>query len=123
MSKSDKFHTLFVTRLYQTRLSLTRNKELEQTCLGLAAEDQAGRRWAKDHGYDGYTSYASLDDLTRRASVLAELEPAIARHVAYFARDEEFDLGRWPRALDNLGINVMGKGAVHATDIHPHSVI
>ena len=60
---------------------------LEQTCLGLAAEDQAGRRWAKDHGYDGYTSYASLNDLTRRASMLAELEQDIARHVARFARE------------------------------------
>jgi uncharacterized protein (TIGR02466 family) len=123
MSRSDKFHTLFVTRLYQTRLSLTRNKVLEQTCLGLAAEDQAGRRWARDHGYDGYTSYASLDDLTRRASVLAELDQDIARHVARFARDAEFDLGRKTLALDSLWINVMGKGAVHAAHIHPHSVI
>ena len=123
MSRSDKFHTLFVTRLYQARLSLTRNKVLEQTCLGLAAEDQAGQRWAKDHGYDGYTSYASLDDLTRRASVLAELERDIARHVARFARDAEFDLGRKSLTLDSLWINVMDKGAVHAAHIHPHSVI
>jgi uncharacterized protein (TIGR02466 family) len=123
MSRSDKFHTLFVTRLYQARLSLTRNKVLEQTCLGLAAEDQAGQRWAKDHGYDGYTSYASLDDLTRRASVLAELERDIARHVARFARDAQFDLGRKSLTLDSLWINVMDKGAVHAAHIHPHSVI
>jgi uncharacterized protein (TIGR02466 family) len=123
MSRSDKFHTLFVTRLYQARLSLTRNKVLEQTCLGLAAEDQAGQRWAKDHGYDGYTSYASLDDLTRRASVLVELERDIARHVARFARDAQFDLGRKSLTLDSLWINVMDKGAVHAAHIHPHSVI
>ena len=96
---------------------------LEKTCLGLAAEDRAGRRWAKDHGYDGYTSYASLDDLTRRASVLAELEHDIARHVAHFARDAEFDLGRKTLALDSLWINVMDKGAVHTAHIHPHSVI
>ena len=123
MSRSDKFHTLFVTRLHQARLPLARNKVLEQTCLGLAAEDQAGRRWAKDHGYDGYTSYASLDDLTRRASVLAELERDIARHVARFARDAQFDLGRKSLTLDSLWINVMDKGAVHAAHIHPHSVI
>jgi uncharacterized protein (TIGR02466 family) len=123
MSRSDKFHTLFVTRLYQARLSFARNRVLEQTCLGLAAEDQAGQRWAKDHGYDGYTSYASLDDLTRRASVLAELERDIARHVARFARDAQFDLGRKSLTLDSLWINVMDKGAVHAAHIHPHSVI
>jgi uncharacterized protein (TIGR02466 family) len=118
-----KFHTLFVTRLYQAELSGTRNQVLEKTCLGLAAEDRAGRRWAKRHGYDGYTSYASLDDLTRRASVLAELERDIARHVARFARDAEFDLHGKTLTLDSLWINVMDKGAVHAAHIHPHSVV
>jgi uncharacterized protein (TIGR02466 family) len=118
-----KFHTLFVTRLYQARLSLARNRVLERTCLGLAAEDHAGRRWAKDHGYDGYTSYASLDDLTRRASVLAELERDIAKHVARFARDAEFELGRRKLVLDSLWINVMNQGAVHTPHIHPHTVV
>ncbi|HXR95150.1 MAG TPA: TIGR02466 family protein [Rhizomicrobium sp.] len=123
MSRSHKFHTLFATRLYQTQLSLVRNRALEQTCLGFAAEDRAGRRWAKEHGYDGYTSYASLNDLTRRASVMAELEQDIARHVARFARDAEFDLGGRKLALDSLWINVMDKGAVHTAHIHPHAVV
>ena len=118
-----KFQTLFVTRLYEARLSRARNKVLEQTCLGVAAEDRAGRRWAKDHGYGGYTSYASLDDLTRRASVLADLEQDIARHVALFARGAEFDLGKRKLKLDSLWINVMNKSAVHAAHIHTHSVV
>src|SRR5581483_11785914 len=118
-----KFQTLFVTRLYQAGLSLKRNTVLEQTCLGLAAEDRAGRRWAKEHGYDGYTSYASLNDLTRRASVLAELERDIAAHVARFAADVEFDLNGRKLALDSLWINVMDKGAVHTPHIHPHAVV
>jgi hypothetical protein len=29
----------------------------------LAEEDRAGRAWSRAHGYRGYTSYASLDDL------------------------------------------------------------
>jgi uncharacterized protein (TIGR02466 family) len=118
-----KFHTLFVTRLYQAQLSPVRNRVLAQTSLGFAAEDRAGRRWAKAHGYDGYTSYASLDDLTRRASVLAELEKEIARHVARFARDADFDLRGKKLALDSLWINVMDKGAIHAPHVHPHSVV
>jgi len=119
----SKFHSLFVTRLYQTQMSLARNKLLERTCLGLAADDRAGRHWAKKHGYEGYTSYASLDDLTHRASVLAELERDIARHVASFARDAQFELGHKKLKLDSLWINVMDKGAVHAAHIHPHSVV
>src|ERR1700761_817800 len=96
------FQTLFATRLYQTRLSSRRNQALEATCRGIAAEDKAGRRWAKEHGYGGYTSYASLNDLPLRASIFAELERDIARHVARFARDAAFDLSGRKLALDSL---------------------
>jgi uncharacterized protein (TIGR02466 family) len=117
------FQTLFATRLYRAQLSAARNAVLEKTCLGLAAEDQAGRRWAREHGYGGYTSYASLNDLTRRASVLGELEQDIARHVALYARDLQFDLGGRKLKLDSLWVNVMDKGAIHAPHIHPHSAV
>jgi uncharacterized protein (TIGR02466 family) len=112
---------LFPTRLYKARIPVL--KGLEETCLGLAMDDRAGRRWSKDHGYGGYTSYASLNDLTRRASIFAELERALSRHVAVFARELEFDLARRKLALDSLWVNVMNKGAIHAPHIHPHSVI
>ena len=116
-----KSQPLFVTRLYTGRIAIPR--DLEKTCLGLAAEDRAGQRWSKDHGYGGYTSYASLNDLTRRASIFADLERAIAKHVTSFARELQFDLGGRRLALDSLWINVMNKGAVHTPHIHPHSVI
>jgi uncharacterized protein (TIGR02466 family) len=112
---------LFPTRLYRARIAPLQG--LEETCLGLAAEDVAGQRWSKSHGYGGYTSYASLNDLTYRASVIADLEARIAAHVARFARELQFDLGRRKLALDSLWINVMNKGAIHAPHIHPHSVI
>lgn len=112
---------LFPTRLYKARVPVL--KGLEETCLGLAMDDRAGRRWSRDHGYGGYTSYASLNDLTRRASIFAELERALARHVASFARELEFDLAGRKLALDSLWVNVMNKGAIHAAHIHPHSVI
>ena len=115
------FETLFPTRLYSSRLAPPRG--LAETCLAIAAEDKAGQRWAKSHGYGGYTSYASLNDLTRRASIIADLEKAIAKQVAAFARKAEFNLGRRKLALDSLWINVMKKGAIHAPHIHPHSVI
>ena len=115
------FDTLFPTRLYRARISVAAG--LAQTCLAIAAEDKAGRRWARDHGYGGYTSYASLNDLTTRATVFTELERAVAGHVGAFARKSEFDLGKRKLALDSLWINVMKKGAVHAPHIHPHSVI
>ena len=112
---------LFVTRLYRGRIAVAR--DLEKTCLGVATEDRAGQRWAKEHGYGGYTSYASLDDLTQRASLFADLEHAIARQVNAFARELQFDIGGRKLKLDSLWINVMAKGAIHAPHIHPHSVI
>lgn len=112
---------LFVTRLYRGRISVA--QDLERTCLVLAAEDRAGQRWSREHGYGGYTSYASLNDLTRRASVFETLEKAIAKQAAAFARELQFDMAGRRLALDSLWINVMEKGAIHAPHIHPHSVI
>lgn len=112
---------LFPTRLYKARLRSLQG--LEQTCLGLAAEDLAGQRWSKAHGYGGYTSYASLNDLPQRASIFAELERTISGHVRKFARELQFELSGRKLALDSLWVNVMDKGAVHAPHIHPHSVI
>jgi uncharacterized protein (TIGR02466 family) len=115
------FLALFPTLLYSTRVKPPRG--LAETCLAIAAEDKAGQRWSKKHGYGGYTSYASLNDLTSRATVFAELERALARHAALFGKKAEFDLGGRKLTLDSLWINVMKKGAVHAPHIHPHSVI
>ena len=36
---------------------------LEKVCWLLEDEDEAGNDWCDSEGYDGYTSYASLDDL------------------------------------------------------------
>ena len=115
------FSSLFATQLYQARLAVDRN--LARICLGIAAEDRAGQRWAKAHGYGGYTSYASLNDLTLRATDFETIEKTIARHVALFARKAQFDLHGRKLKLDSLWINVMDKGAVHAPHLHPHSVI
>ena len=117
------FERVFSTLLYRARLNAARNPVLEKTCRAIAAEDRAGQRWAKAHRYGGYTSYASLDDLMLRASIFAELERDIARHVARFARGAAFDLSGRKLALDSFWINVMEKGAVHTPHIHPHAVV
>jgi len=113
--------SLFVTRLYKDRIAPA--ADLAKTCLGIAAEDKAGQRWSREHGYGGYTSYASLNDLPRRASLFADLERALAKHVASFARELQFEMAGRKPTLDSLWINVMEKGAVHTPHIHPHSVI
>ncbi|MBV9550294.1 MAG: hypothetical protein JO256_11555 [Alphaproteobacteria bacterium] len=117
------FETLFVTSLYRANLGARLNPELEAAALLIAAEDKAGRRWAKDHGYKGYTSYAALDDLPLRAPAFAALVKQLDRHVAAFARHADFELRRRKLKLDSLWLNVMHKGALHAPHIHPHAVV
>lgn len=112
---------LFATRLYQTQIAVT--QDLQSSCLGIAREDRAGLAWSRAHNYDGYTSYASLDDLTRRASVFADLERSIAMHARKFARELEFDLHGLKLVLDSFWINVMNPDAIHAAHIHPHCVL
>jgi uncharacterized protein (TIGR02466 family) len=117
------FDRLFATLLARSSLGTRLNPELEAASLLIAAEDKAGRRWSKKHGYRGYTSYASLDDLPLRAPVFAELVKRIDRDVAAFGRKSQFDLNRRRLKLDSLWVNVMEKDAIHAPHIHPHSVI
>ena len=116
------FDRLFATLLARSNLGTRLNPELEAAALLIAAEDRAGQRWARSHGYRGYTSYASLDDLPLRASVFADLVKRIDREVSAFARKSQFDLKRRLK-LDSLWVNVMEKDAIHAPHIHPHSVI
>jgi uncharacterized protein (TIGR02466 family) len=100
------------------------NTELAQACGMLAAEDKAGQAWCREHGYAGYTSYASLNDLPQRASVFGELKRRLDRHAARFAAELAFDLGSRGRLkLDSLWVNVLKSGGAHSGHIHPHSVL
>jgi uncharacterized protein (TIGR02466 family) len=120
---------LFVTRLFEDSLSAdpdfaALNAGLEDACNMLAKEDRAGRAWCKANGYAGYTSYASLDDLPRRATVFGDLKTRLDRRVKSFAEQLEFDLGPKGRLiLNSLWVNVLRPGAVHSGHIHPHGVL
>ena len=114
---------LFVTRLYEAELGDPRIiAELAHAIRSLAAEDRAGQHWAREHGYKGYTSYASLDDLPRRDPTVAALSKPLIRHAAAFAEQCGFALGRKPR-LDSVWVNLLRGGGAHSGHIHPHSVL
>ncbi|WP_309087497.1 TIGR02466 family protein [Phenylobacterium sp.] len=120
--------TLFVTPIYEASLTTDRlfenfNAEIFEACRMLEAEDAAGRAWCREHGYGGYTSYASLGDLPQRASVFAELKSKLDRHARTFAEALHFDLGRGRLKLDSVWVNILKPGAAHTGHIHPHSVL
>lgn len=119
---------LFVTRLYEASIAGAPDfaffrAELEGACAMVAEEDRAGQSWCKKHGYGGYTSYASLNDLPRRATVFALLKRRLDRHAALAAQRFGFDLGAGRLVQDSLWVSVLRPGAGHTGHIHPHSVL
>jgi uncharacterized protein (TIGR02466 family) len=115
--------SLFVTRLYEAELDdEALLGELAHSIRTLAKDDEAGRSWSKTHGYSGYTSYASLNDLTRRDPAFADLAKLLTRHAAAFAEDCAFQLSRKAK-LDSLWVNLLRGDGHHAGHIHPHSII
>ncbi|WP_118856967.1 TIGR02466 family protein [Sphingomonas mesophila] len=112
---------LFVTPLFEARLAdPALLGALAHSIRTLAADESAGRRWSRDHGYKGYTSYASLDDLDRRDPAFAELKRLLTRHAAEFARSLAWSVR--PR-LDSLWVNLIKGDGHHSAHIHPHSIL
>jgi uncharacterized protein (TIGR02466 family) len=120
--------SLFVTRLYRAAVNdLSKTKidfnELQSACTAIAEDDTAGQDWCEAHGYPGYTSYASLNDLPWRFPVFAALEKALDRHVAAFCKEMCFDLQGRKLKCGSFWINILPEGGMHSSHIHPHSVI
>lgn len=115
--------SLFVTKLYEAEIADGELlAALAHSIRTLAEDDEAGRRWSREHNYAGYTSYASLNDLPRRDPEFADLAKLLSRHTAKFAKDCAFDLPRKPR-LDSLWVNLLHGSGHHSAHIHPHSII
>jgi len=117
--------TLFVTKLYRAALAgaAALNTDLLKACKAIAAGDEAGAAWSRAHGYKGYTSYASLDDLPRRDPSFATLKRELDKHAAAFAKTLHFELSARKLVLDSIWVNVLEPGGVHTGHVHPHSAL
>tara|TARA_R110000803_G_scaffold55223_4_gene112102 strand:- start:199 stop:813 length:615 start_codon:yes stop_codon:yes gene_type:complete len=96
---------------------------LEKVCWVLEDEDEAGNDWCDNEGYDGYTSYASLDDLPERFPEVAELQAFLDAEAAKFARDLHWDMQDQTLELNGIWVNILGESGSHSGHIHPGSVI
>lgn len=115
--------SLFATKLYEAEIANgTLLDELAHSIRSLAEDDVAGQRWAEEHLYAGYTSYASLNDLPRRDPVIADVAKLLTKHAATFAQECAFDVARKPK-LDSLWVNLLRGSGHHSGHIHPHSII
>lgn len=113
--------TLFATRLYQAAIEDEGLlDELGHSIRTLARDDEAGKRWSRDKGYKGYTSYASLNDLPRRDPAFGDLRRILTGHAAAFGKELGWEIK--PK-LDSLWVNLLKAGGHHAGHIHPHSIL
>ena len=118
-------HDLFVTRIYRADdiAPAKLNRELEAVAMSLSMDDVAGLRWCDKHGYPGYTSYASLNDLPWRFPEFERLVKLIDKHALAYAKQLHWDLRGMKPVCDSLWVNVMPEGGSHTSHIHPNSVI
>ena len=116
---------LFPTLLYRAELpdSQRLNMQLENAALALASEDVVGQRWCEKHGYPGYTSFASQQDLARQIPAIKRLTKMLDKHAAEFAKALHWDIRGGKPICDSLWVNVMPEGGSHTSHIHTNSVI
>jgi uncharacterized protein (TIGR02466 family) len=115
--------TLFATNFYEADIGTPDLlEELEESSRLFAEEDGAGRAWSREHGYKGYTSYASLNDLPERDPAFHDLKRLLDKEVKAFAKACHFDLAK-PLKLDSMWVNVLKSGGTHSGHIHPHSIV
>ena len=113
--------SLFVTNLYEADIADRALLDaLAHSIRSLAVDDRAGVGWSREHGYKGYTSYASLDDLPVRDPAFGDLKRLLTRHAAAFAKDLAW--ATKPK-LDSLWVNLLKSGGHHSAHIHPHSIL
>jgi uncharacterized protein (TIGR02466 family) len=120
-----KIEALFPTLIYRADRagSVRFNLELEVAALALAQEDRKGQLWCLRHGYAGYTSYASINDLPRVSKAFQQLERLIGRHAASFAKALHWELRGGKPICDSMWVNVLPEGGSHTSHLHTNSVL
>jgi uncharacterized protein (TIGR02466 family) len=120
-----KIQSVFPTLIYRADAAApaTLNAELEVASLSLSRDDVAGLKWCAKHGYPGYTSYASLNDLSWRIPAFKKLERVLDKHAAAFAKSLHWDIKGGRPQCDSLWVNVMPEGGHHTSHIHPNAII
>jgi uncharacterized protein (TIGR02466 family) len=115
---------LFPTLVYTASIRSPRlNERLLKECRQLRIDDEAGRRWSEENYPGGYTSYASASHMHRMSPTFAQLERELARHVAAFARELDFDMEGRKLVMTDCWVNIMSRLALHGMHLHPLATV
>ena len=121
----SKIQSFFPTLIYRADKAATTslNAKLEQASLMLAQDDRDGIKWCEKHGYQGYTSFASINDLPEQIPAFKALEKVLDSHAAKFAKALHWDIRGGKPVCDSMWVNVLPEGGSHTSHIHTNSVI
>lgn len=121
----SKIQSFFPTLIYRADNAATAklNRDLEDASLMLAQQDAVGNRWCEKHGYQGYTSFASITDLATQIPAFKTLEKKLDIYAFAFAKAQHWDIRGGKPVCDSMWLNVLPEGGAHTSHIHTNSVI
>ena len=122
-------HRFFPTTIYKEKIDVQSKtvKELNQQLLKeiahLQYEDVAGVEWSKKNYPNGFTSYASANQMHLASPTFAELESKIKKHLQKYIRSLELQTAAKHLRMSTCWVNIMPQGAFHTSHNHPQSLI
>ena len=125
MSVMSAFPTLIYRKALQDSAGQTKNlnQQLITEIEDISELDGAGQSWSKQNYRNGYTSYASANELHKFSPTFGALELMIDNHVAAFGRALDYDLGGTRLRMTTCWANVMRNNTHHGMHLHPLSVL
>lgn len=121
--------SLFPTLVYQAPLAKNAksisslNKDLLKEIDILSQEDEAGIAWSEKHYPNGFTSYASANQMHLMSPTFEELEKEIKKHLTKYIKDLELNIDPKSLRMTTCWVNIMPAGAIHTSHNHPQSTI
>lgn len=117
---------LFSTPIFKTNLSSFHKKikkELLYEIMVLTKDDIAGQEWSSKNYPNGYTSYASANQMHRMSPTFSDLEKQIRKYVTKYIHSLQLNISKDEIKMDTCWVNKMNSGCTHSLHNHPRSVI
>ncbi len=99
------------------------NKRLLTDIQELYRNDRMGQQWSRKNYREGYTSYASLNDLHHRTPTFMDFQQQMEPFVEKFVKSHHWAIRGLRLELTSLWMNIMPKNSYHTLHLHPQSAI
>ena len=118
--------SLFNTFVSKQKLVTSRSRlsnDILEECYQMRDFDDEGRAWSEEHYPNGFTSYATRNDLNYMSSTFRALEEKIRPCAYEYAKNLGYDMRGLSLRMTDMWLNIMGPGCVHSGHLHPLAFI